>query len=152
MVGSLFRLLSALQERFVFWLTGPGKRIDNSGLGHVYQQRYKSFPIQDDHHFFFVRPTTTRPTAIHIAGREENSPRHNRHVKKQRQYGVPMTPHENQELPHHHLLQQSDRHSKYFFDGWFLPGMITFQIPRGTVATGRQSYCVSPEFTEEAMG
>ena len=24
------------------------------GLGHVYQQRYKSFPIQDDDHFFFV--------------------------------------------------------------------------------------------------
>ena len=23
-----------------------------SGLGHVYQQRYKSFPIQDDEHFF----------------------------------------------------------------------------------------------------
>jgi len=25
-----------------------------SGLGHVYQQRYKSFPIQDDDHFFVV--------------------------------------------------------------------------------------------------
>ena len=25
-----------------------------SGQGHVYQQRYKSFPIQDDAHFFVV--------------------------------------------------------------------------------------------------
>ena len=25
-----------------------------SGMGHVYQQRYKSFPIQDDEHFFVV--------------------------------------------------------------------------------------------------
>jgi putative transposase len=25
-----------------------------SGMGHVYQQRYKSFPIQDDGHFFVV--------------------------------------------------------------------------------------------------
>jgi len=24
------------------------------GMGHVYQQRYKSFPIQDDEHFFVV--------------------------------------------------------------------------------------------------
>jgi hypothetical protein len=28
-----------------------------------------------------------------------------------------MTPHENQELPHNHLLQQSDPHSNHFFGG-----------------------------------
>jgi len=26
----------------------------SGGLGLVYQQRYKSFPIQDDHHFLVV--------------------------------------------------------------------------------------------------
>ena len=25
-----------------------------SGMGHLYQQRYKSFPVQDDEHFFVV--------------------------------------------------------------------------------------------------
>jgi hypothetical protein len=46
-------------SRFMGWVGGTHTmryhaHYHTSGLGHVYQQRYKSFPIQDDEHFFVV--------------------------------------------------------------------------------------------------
>ena len=46
-------------SRFMGWIGGTHTmryhaHYDTSGLGHVYQQRYKSFPIQDDGHFLVV--------------------------------------------------------------------------------------------------
>lgn len=46
-------------SRFMGWIGGTHTmryhaHYGTSGLGHVYQQRYKSFPIQDDEHFFTV--------------------------------------------------------------------------------------------------
>ena len=46
-------------SRFLDWIGGTHTmryhaRCHTSGLGPVYQQRYKSFPIQDDGHFFVV--------------------------------------------------------------------------------------------------
>jgi putative transposase len=46
-------------SRFMGWIGGTHTmryhaHYDTSGLGHVYQQRYKSFPIQDDGHFLAV--------------------------------------------------------------------------------------------------
>jgi putative transposase len=44
-----------------------------SGLGHVYQQRYKSFPIQDDHHFFVVcRYVERNALRANLVDRAEN--------------------------------------------------------------------------------
>ena len=45
--------------RFMGWIGGTHTmryhaHYQTSGMGHVYQQRYKSFPIQDDDHFFLV--------------------------------------------------------------------------------------------------
>ncbi len=46
-------------SRFMGWVSGTHTmryhaHYDTSGQGHVYQQRYKSFPIQDDEHFLVV--------------------------------------------------------------------------------------------------
>ena len=52
-------LIDGEMSRFMGWIGGTHTmryhaHYHTSGLGHVYQQRYKSFPIQDDHHFFVV--------------------------------------------------------------------------------------------------
>jgi putative transposase len=52
-------LLDGEMSRFMGWVTGTHTmryhaHYHTSGLGHVYQQRYKRFPIQDDAHFFVV--------------------------------------------------------------------------------------------------
>ncbi len=52
-------LINGEMSRFMGWIGGTHTmryhaHYHTSGLGHVYQQRYKSFPIQDDDHFFVV--------------------------------------------------------------------------------------------------
>ncbi|TWU47979.1 transposase [Rubripirellula reticaptiva] len=52
-------LVDGEMSRFMGWVGGTHTmryhaHYKTSGLGHVYQQRYKSFPIQDDGHFFVV--------------------------------------------------------------------------------------------------
>jgi len=52
-------LVDGEMSRFMGWIGGTHTmryhaHYHTSGLGHVYQQRYKSFPIQDDEHFFVV--------------------------------------------------------------------------------------------------
>ena len=52
-------LVDGEMSRFMGWVGGTHTmryhaHYHTSGQGHVYQQRYKSFPIQDDHHFFVV--------------------------------------------------------------------------------------------------
>lgn len=52
-------LLDGEMSRFMGWIGGTHTmryhaHYHTSGLGHVYQQRYKSFPIQDNDHFFVV--------------------------------------------------------------------------------------------------
>jgi putative transposase len=52
-------LVDGEMSRFMGWVGGTHTmryhaHYDTSGLGHVYQQRYKSFPIQDDGHFLCV--------------------------------------------------------------------------------------------------
>ncbi|QDT11826.1 Transposase IS200 like protein [Planctomycetes bacterium K23_9] len=46
-------------SRFMAWVGGTHTmryhaHYHTGGMGHVYQQRYKSFPIQDDEHFLTV--------------------------------------------------------------------------------------------------
>lgn len=46
-------------SRFLYWITMPHTQryhahYQTVGEGHVYQGRYKSFPVQDDDHFFAV--------------------------------------------------------------------------------------------------
>ncbi len=52
-------LVDGEMSRFMGWVGGTHTmryhaHYHTSGLGHLYQQRYKSFPIQDDEHFFVV--------------------------------------------------------------------------------------------------
>ena len=52
-------LVDGEMSRFMGWVGGTHTmryyaHYHTSGYGHVYQQRYKSFPIQDDAHFFVV--------------------------------------------------------------------------------------------------
>jgi putative transposase len=52
-------LVDGEMSRFMGWIGGTHTmryhaHYHTSGLGHVYQQRYKSFPIQDDDHFLCV--------------------------------------------------------------------------------------------------
>jgi len=52
-------LIDGEMSRFMGWIGGTHTmryhaHYHTSGLGHVDQQRYKSFPIQDDDHFFVV--------------------------------------------------------------------------------------------------
>ncbi|MFO7905349.1 MAG: transposase [Pirellulaceae bacterium] len=52
-------LVDGDMSRFMGWIGGTHTmryhaHYHTSGMGHVYQQRYKSFPIQDDDHFFVV--------------------------------------------------------------------------------------------------
>ncbi|MFT5042912.1 MAG: putative transposase [Hyphomicrobiaceae bacterium] len=52
-------LVDGEMSRFMGWVSGTHTmryhaHYRTSGMGHVYQQRYKSFPIQDDGHFFVV--------------------------------------------------------------------------------------------------
>ena len=52
-------LIDAEMSRFMGWIGGTHTMRyhaygHTSGLGHVYQHRYKSFPIQADEHFFVV--------------------------------------------------------------------------------------------------
>jgi putative transposase len=52
-------LVDGEMSRFMGWVGGTHTmryhaHYKTSGMGHVYQQRYKSFPIQDDEHFFVV--------------------------------------------------------------------------------------------------
>jgi putative transposase len=52
-------LVDGEMSRFMGWVGGTHTmryhaHYHTSGMGHVYQQRYKSFPIQDDSHFLMV--------------------------------------------------------------------------------------------------
>ena len=52
-------LVDGEMSRFMKWIGGTHTmryhaHFHTGGLGHVYQQRYKSFPIQDDDHFLVV--------------------------------------------------------------------------------------------------
>ncbi|MGM0487955.1 MAG: transposase [Planctomycetota bacterium] len=52
-------LVDGEMSRFMGWIGGTRTmryhaHYYTSGMGHVYQQRYKSFPIQDDDPFFVV--------------------------------------------------------------------------------------------------
>ncbi|QDS92458.1 Transposase IS200 like protein [Roseimaritima multifibrata] len=52
-------LVDGEMSRFMGWVGGTHtmryhSHYHTSGQGHLYQQRYKSFPIQDDDHFFVV--------------------------------------------------------------------------------------------------
>jgi len=52
-------LVDGEMSRFMSWVGGTHTmrylaHYHTSGMGHVYQQRYKSFPIQDDDHFLVV--------------------------------------------------------------------------------------------------
>lgn len=52
-------LVDGEMSRFMGWVGGTHTmryhaHYKTSGLGHVYQQRYKSFPVQDDDHFYVV--------------------------------------------------------------------------------------------------
>ena len=52
-------LVDGEMSRFMGWVGGTHTmryhaHYHTSGMGHVYQQRYKSFPIQNDDHFFVV--------------------------------------------------------------------------------------------------
>ena len=52
-------LVDGEMSRFMGWVGGTHTmryhaHHHTSGMGHLYQQRYKSFPIQDDDHFFVV--------------------------------------------------------------------------------------------------
>ncbi len=52
-------LVDGEMSRFMKWVGGTHTmryhaHYHTGGLGHLYQQRYKSFPIQDDEHFFVV--------------------------------------------------------------------------------------------------
>jgi putative transposase len=52
-------LVDGEMSRFMGWVGGTHTmryhaHYQTSGMGHVYQQRYKSFPIQDDDHFHVV--------------------------------------------------------------------------------------------------
>ena len=52
-------LVDGEMSRFMGWVGGTHTmryhaHYHTSGMGHVYQQRYKSFPIQDDDHFLVV--------------------------------------------------------------------------------------------------
>jgi Zn-dependent protease len=58
MLGQL-PLVDGEMSRFLGWVGGTHTmryhaHYHTSGMWHVYQQRYKSFPIQDDDHFFVV--------------------------------------------------------------------------------------------------
>ena len=52
-------LVEGEMSRFMGWVGGTHTmryhaHYHTSGMGHLYQQRYKSLPIQDDDHFFVV--------------------------------------------------------------------------------------------------
>jgi putative transposase len=52
-------LVDGEMSRFMGWVSGTHTmryhaHYHTSGMGHIYQQRYKSFPVQDDGHFFVV--------------------------------------------------------------------------------------------------
>ncbi|MEZ6090897.1 MAG: transposase [Pirellulaceae bacterium] len=52
-------LVDGEMSRFMGWIGGTHTmryhaHYQTGGLGHVYQQRYKSFPVQNDDHFFLV--------------------------------------------------------------------------------------------------
>ena len=52
-------LVDGVMSRFMGWVGGTHTMryhagYHTSGMGHVYQQRYRSLPIQDDKHFFVV--------------------------------------------------------------------------------------------------
>ncbi len=52
-------LVEGEMSRFMGWVGGTHTmryhaHYHTGGMGHVYQQRYKSFPVQDDDHFFVV--------------------------------------------------------------------------------------------------
>jgi len=52
-------LVNGEMSRFMGWVNGTHTmryhaHYHTGGMGHVYQQRFKSFPIQDDEHFFVV--------------------------------------------------------------------------------------------------
>ncbi len=52
-------LVNGVMSRFMGWVNGTHTmryhaHYHTGGMGHVYQQRFKSFPIQDDEHFFVV--------------------------------------------------------------------------------------------------
>ena len=52
-------LVDGEMSRFMAWIGGTHTKryhahYQTGEMGHVYQQRYKSFPVQDDEHFFVV--------------------------------------------------------------------------------------------------
>ncbi len=71
-------LIDGEMSRFMGWIGGTHTmryhaHYGTSGLGHVYQQRYKSFPIQDDHHFFVVcRYVERNALRANLVDRAEN--------------------------------------------------------------------------------
>ena len=71
-------LIDGEMSRFMGWIGGTHTmryhaHYQTSGLGHVYQQRYKSFPIQDDHHFFVVcRYVERNALRANLVDRAEN--------------------------------------------------------------------------------
>ncbi len=69
-------LIDGEMSRFMGWIGGTHTmryhaHYGTSGLGHVYQQRYKSFPIQDDGHFIvvcrYVERNALRAKRVHRA-------------------------------------------------------------------------------------
>ena len=71
-------LIDGEMSRFMGWIGGTHTmryhaHYHTSGLGHVYQQRYKSFPIQDDYHFFVVcRYVERNALRANLVDRAEN--------------------------------------------------------------------------------
>ena len=71
-------LVDGEMSRFMGWVGGTHTmryhaHYHTSGMGHVYQQRYKSFPIQDDDHFFVVcRYVERNALRAGLVGKAEN--------------------------------------------------------------------------------
>lgn len=69
-------LVDAEMSRFMGWVGGTHAmryhaHYHTSGQGHLYQQRYKSFPSQDDEHFFvvcrYVERNALRASLVNLA-------------------------------------------------------------------------------------
>ena len=74
----LLPMVDGEMSRFMGWVGGTHTmryhaHYHTSGMGHVYQQRYKSFPIQDDDKFFIVCRYVERNTLrAGLVGKAEN--------------------------------------------------------------------------------
>jgi putative transposase len=70
-------LIDGEMSRFMGWIGGTHTmryqaHYHTSGLGHVYQQRYKSFPIQDDHFFVVCRYVERNALRAELVDRAED--------------------------------------------------------------------------------